>query len=210
MIDTANRWGRDGDPPGPNPRCLCFGTSGTESMGSRLLGQRGMFSYVGERDRMATIQVETIVTITVDRGMRDALRTCLRSEAVQLEHYEGVISGSDAQAAHAALARAAHLVEMFDQLGWADDDPRERYEITVALDSFAPWLRGHRGDLAESLADEISFLRRMAADDEAPDGGGHPQPVMIDMTHDELLGWRTELEAIDALLERLDSVGGVG
>ena len=102
-------------------------------------------------------------------------------------------SGSDAEAAHAALARAAHLVEMFDQLGWADDDPRERYEITVALDSFAQWLRGHHGDLAESLADEISFLRRMAADDEAPDGGGHPQPEMIDMTHDELLGWRTEL-----------------
>jgi hypothetical protein len=25
-----------------------------------------------------------------------------------------------------ALAHAAHLVEMFDQLGWADDDPRER------------------------------------------------------------------------------------
>ncbi len=95
-------------------------------------------------------------------------------------------------------------------MGWADDDPRERYEITVALDSFAPWLRGHRGDLAESLADEISFLRRMAADDEAPDGGGHSQPEMIDMTHDELLGWRTELKAIDALLERLDSAGGVG
>ncbi len=83
--------------------------AGHESMESRLPEQRGMFSYVGERDRMATIQAETIVTITVDRGMRDALRTCLRSEAVQLENYEGVISGADAEAAHAALARAAHL-----------------------------------------------------------------------------------------------------
>jgi hypothetical protein len=64
--------------------------------------------------------------------------------------------------------------------------------------------------LAESLADEIMFRRRIASGDGAPDGRGHPQPEMIDMTHDELLGWRTELEAIDALLERLDSAGGVG
>jgi hypothetical protein len=159
---------------------------------------------------MATIQVETIVTITVDRGMRDVVRNCLRSEAFRLEHCEGVITGSDAQAAHEALDRAAHLVEMFDQLGWTDDDPRERYEITVARDSFVPWLRGHRGDLAESLADEMMFLRGIAAGDEPHDWGGRTQPEMIDMTHDDVLGWRTELTAIDALLERLDSAGGVG
>jgi hypothetical protein len=68
-----------------------------------------------------------------------------------------------------ALAHAAHLVEMFDQLGWADDDPRERYEITVALDSFVPRLRRYKNDLADSLADEITFLRATAAG--PPDGG---------------------------------------
>jgi hypothetical protein len=159
---------------------------------------------------MATIQVDTIVTITVDRGTRDVVRNCLLSEAYQLEHFEGVISGSDAQAAHEALARAVHLVEMFDQLGWAEDDPRERYEITVALDSFVPWLREHRGDLAESLAHEIMLLPRIAAGDEAHDWGGHTQPEMIAISHDEVLGWRRELKAIEALLERLDSAGAVG
>ena len=138
---------------------------------------------------MATFQIETVVTITVDRGVRDALRTCLRSEAYKLEHCEGVISGSDAQAAHEALAHAAHLVEMFDQLGWADDDPRERYEITVALDSFVPWLRGHRSDLAASLA--------------------HETMETTAITHDEVLDWRRELKAIEALLERLDSAAAV-
>lgn len=34
---------------------------------------------------MATIQVETVVTITVERGTRDVLRSCLRSEAYQLD-----------------------------------------------------------------------------------------------------------------------------
>jgi hypothetical protein len=158
---------------------------------------------------MATIQVETVATITVDRGMRDALRNCLRAEAFRLEHCEDVISGSDAQTAHEVLALAVHLVEMFDQLGWADDDPRERYEITVALDSFVPWLRGHRADLAERLDDEILFLRRVAARDGAL-GCWHTQPEMIDLTHNEVLDWRTELEPIDALLERLDSAGGMG
>jgi hypothetical protein len=159
---------------------------------------------------MATIQVETAVTITVDRGTRDVLRNCLRSEAYQLEHCEGVISGSDPDAAHEALARAGRLVEMFDQLGWADDDPRERYEITVTLDSFVPWLGRYRGDLAESLADEIMFLRRIAEGDEAHDLGGHTQPEMIAMTHDEVLGWRQELNAIDELLARLDHAERVG
>jgi hypothetical protein len=159
---------------------------------------------------MAIIQVENVVAIAVDRGMRDVLKNCLRSEAYQLEDFEGVMSGSDEEAAHEALAHAVHLVEMFDQLGWEDDDPRERYEITVALDSFVPWLRGYRGDLAESLADEIMFLRRTAAGDEAHDLGGRTQHEMIAMTHDEVLGWRRELEAVEALLERLDSSGGVG
>ena len=156
---------------------------------------------------MATIHVETTVTITVDRGMRDVLRNCLRSEAYQLEQFEGVISGADEEAAHEALAHAAHLVEMFDQLGWADDDPRERYEITVALDSFVPRLRGYKDDLAESLADEMMSLRATAAGDEPHDWSGRDQPEMIAITHDEVLGWRRELEAIEALLERLGSSG---
>jgi hypothetical protein len=156
---------------------------------------------------MATVQVETVVTITVGRGTRDVLRNCLRSEAYRLARCEGVISGSDPEAAHEALARAVRLVEMLDQVGWADEDPRERYEITVALDSFVPWLRGHRGDLAESLADEIIFLRRIAAGDEALDWAGRTHPEMIAMTHDEALRWRTEVEAIDVLLERLDYAG---
>jgi hypothetical protein len=157
---------------------------------------------------MATIQVETVVTIAVDRRMRDVLRNCLRSEAYQLEHFEGVISGSDEEAAHEALAHAVHLVEMFDQLGWADDDSRERYEITVAVDSFVPRLRGYKDDLAESLEHEIMFLRAAAAGDEAHDWGGHAQPEMTAITNDEVLGWRTELKAIEALLERLGSSGG--
>jgi hypothetical protein len=157
---------------------------------------------------MATIQVATGVTIAIDRGMRDALRNCLRSEAFELEYCEGVIRGSDADAAHDTLAHAVHLVEMFDQLGWADDDPRERYEITVELDSFVPWLRRHRSDLAKSLADEITFLRRIASADEAHDWGGHTQAEMIATTRDDVLGWRRELNAIDALVQRLGCAGG--
>jgi hypothetical protein len=159
---------------------------------------------------MATIQLETVVTITVDRATRDVLSRCLRSEAYQLEHCEGVISGSDSEAAHEALAHAVRLVEMFDQLGRTDDDPRERYEITVDLHLFVPWLRGHRDDLAESLADEITFLRRIATGDEEHDLGGRPQPKMIAITQDEVLRWRREVEAIDALLERLEHAQRVG
>jgi hypothetical protein len=159
---------------------------------------------------MASTQAEPIVTITVDRDVRDVLRHYLRLEAYQLEHREGVISGSDEEAAHEALARAARIVEMFDQLGWADDDPRERYEITVALDSFVPWLRGYRDDLAESLHDEIMFLRRIAAGDDRLEWAGHTRPEMIAMTHEEVLGWRTELKAMDTLLERVDSAGRGG
>ena len=159
---------------------------------------------------MATIRADTTVTLTVDRSIRDVLRHCLRSEAFQLEHCEGVISGSDAQAAHEALAHAAHLVDMFDQLGWTDDDPRECYEITVAPDSFAPWLRGCRNDLAETIADEIMFLRRIGVGDEVQHRGGHTQPEMIVTTPDEALGWRKELDAIDSLLECLDFAGAAG
>jgi hypothetical protein len=159
---------------------------------------------------MATIALETVVTITVDRGTRAVIRNCLRSEAYQLEHCERVISGSDPEAAHTALARAVRLVEMFDQLGWADDDPREQYEITVALDSFVPWLRGHRGDLVESLADEIMFMRRLSAGDEAQGLGDRTQSEMLAVTHDDVLRWRREVETIDGLLERLDCAGRVG
>ncbi|MGZ4185789.1 MAG: hypothetical protein ACXVFA_10750, partial [Solirubrobacteraceae bacterium] len=70
------------------------------------------------------------------------------------------------------LARAVHVVVMSDQLGWEDNDPRERYEITVALDSFIPWLRGCRADLAVSLADEMVCLRLLAAGNGAHDSGG--------------------------------------
>ena len=156
---------------------------------------------------MATIQVDNVVAITVDRDMRDVLRSCLRSEAYQLENFEGAIRGSDREAAHRALAYAVHVVEMFDQLGWEDDDPRERYEITVALDSFVPSLRDYRGDLAMSLAGEMTCLRLIAARDEANTSDGHTRQEMMAMTHDDVLGWRTELEAIEALLERLDSAG---
>lgn len=156
---------------------------------------------------MATIQADNIVAIAVDRSMRDAPRNCLRSETYQLENFEGVIRGSEQEAAHEALAFAVHVVEMFDQLGWADDDPRERYEITVALDSFVPCLRGYRSDLAMSLAEEMSCLRRIAARDEAHASDGHAQQDVMAMTHDDVLGWRRELEAIEALLERLDSAG---
>lgn len=98
---------------------------------------------------------------------------------------------------------------MFDQLGWADDDPRDHYEITVAPDSFVPWLRGHSGVLAESLADEIMLLSRIEAGDQGLYCGGHTQQEMIAMTHDEVVGYRTELKPIEALLERLGSAGAV-
>lgn len=159
---------------------------------------------------MATMQVENTVAIAVDRGVRDVLRNCLRSEAYQLENFEGVIRGSDPEAADEALARAADVVGMFDQLGWEDDDPRERYEITVALDSFVPWLRGCRGDLAVSLADEMTCVRLIAARVEAHDSAGHTQQEMMAMTDDDVLGWSRELEAVEALLERLQSAAGVG
>jgi hypothetical protein len=154
---------------------------------------------------MATAQVDNIVAIAVDRGMRELLRNCLRSEAYQLENFEGAVRGSDREAAHQALAYAVHVVEMFDQLGWEDDDPRERYEITVALDSFVPCLQGYRGDLARSLAEEMTCLRLIAARDEANASNSPTQQEMMAMTHDDVLGWRRELEAIEALLERLDS-----
>ena len=156
---------------------------------------------------MATAQIDNIVAIGVDRSMRDALRNCLRSEAFQLENFEGAIRGSDQEAAHQALAYAVHVVEMFDQLGWEDDDPRERYEITVALDSFVPCLHGYRGDLATSLAEEMTCLRLIAARDEWNASNGRTQQDMMAMTHDDVLGWRRELEAIEALLELLDSAG---
>jgi len=156
---------------------------------------------------MATAQIDNIVAIGVDRRMRDALRNCLRSEAYQLENFEGAIRGSDREAAHEALACAMHVVGMFNQLGWEDDDPRERYEITVALDSFVPSLQGYRGDLARSLAEEMRCLRRIVARDEAHASNGHAQRDMMAMTHDDVFGWRRELEAIEALLERLDSAG---
>lgn len=120
-----------------------------------------------------------------------------------------MISGSDRQAAHEALAVAVHLVAMFDQLGWADHDPRDHYEIAVDLDSFVPWLRGHSGVLAESLADEIMLLSRIEADDEGLYCADHTQQEMIAMTHDEVVGYRTELKPIEALLERLGSAGAV-
>jgi hypothetical protein len=159
---------------------------------------------------MATIQVQNVVAIAVDHGTRDVLRNCLRSEAYQLESFEGAIHGSDQAAAHEALARAVHAVDMFDQLGWEDDDPRERYEITVALDSFIPWLGGCRADLAASLADELMCLRLIAAGDGAHDSGGQTQKGMMTMTDDDVFGWRRELEAVEALLERLESAAGVG
>ena len=140
---------------------------------------------------MATTQLENIVAIAVDRGTRDVLRNCLRSEAYRLETCEGVIHGSDHDAAHEALARAMHVVDMFDQLGWEDDDPRERYEITVALDSFRPWLRGCRGDLAVSLADEMMCLRLITSGNGAHGSNGHTQLEMMAMTDDDVFGWRT-------------------
>ena len=156
---------------------------------------------------MATIQADNIVAIAVDRDMRDVLRNCLRSEAYQLENFEGALRGSDQDAAHEALACAVHVVGMFDQLGWEDDDPRERYDITVAIDSFVPCLREYRDDLARSLAEEMSCLRRIAARDQAHVSNGHGQQDMIAMTHDDVLVWHRELEAIEALLQRLDSAG---
>ena len=156
---------------------------------------------------MATIQADNIVAIVVDRGTREVLRNCLRSEAYQLESFEGAIHGSDRAVAHEALARAVHVVDTFDQLGWEDDDPRERYEITVALDSFVPWLRGCRTDLAASLADELMCLRLIAAGDTAHASNGHARRDTMAMTDDDVFGWRRELEAIEALLERLDSAG---
>ena len=156
---------------------------------------------------MATIQADNIVAIVVDRGTREVLRNCLRSEAYQLENFEDAIRGSNQDAAHEALACAVHLVGMFDQLGWEDDDPRERYDITIALDSFVPSLREYRDDLARSLAEEMSCLRRIAARDEAQASNGHAQQDMMAMTHDDVLGWHRELVAIEALLQRLDSAG---
>ena len=156
---------------------------------------------------MATIQADKIVAIAVDRDMRDVLRNCLRSEAYQLESFEGAIHRSDRAVAHEALARAVRVVDTFDQLGWEDDDPRERYDITVALDSFVPSLREYRDDLARSLAEEMSCLRRIAARDEAQASNGHAQQDMMAMTHDDVLGWHRELKAIEALLELLDAAG---
>ena len=158
---------------------------------------------------MATVQVESILEITVGRDTRDVLRNCLRAEAYRLEDFERVISDSDCHAAHEVLARAVHLVEMFDQLGWADDDPRDLYEITVARDSFVPWLRGLSSDLAESLADEIMLLLRIEAGDERLYWGGRTQQEMIVLTRGLVLSYRSELNSIEVLLECLSSAGAV-
>lgn len=130
---------------------------------------------------MAIVHVETSTVVVVDRDMRNVLRSCLRSEAYRLEQFERVIRASDGLAAHEALACAVRLVEMFDQMGWEADDPRNHYEITVDLDSFVPWLRGLSSDLAESLSDES--------------------------THEESLTYRWELQQIETLLERLEGRG---
>jgi hypothetical protein len=180
---------------------------GHETNGVAPPGPTRSVSYVGERNRMATIQVESNVAITVDRDTRDVLRNCLRSEAYLLEDFDGAITSSDAQAAHDALARAVYLVEMFDQLGWTDDDPYEQYEISVTPDWFVRWLRGHRDDLSESLADEDMLVPCTSAADEANNRGGHTQQDTIAMTKDEVLAYRRELNTIEALLERLDSAG---
>ena len=58
-----------------------------------------------------------------------------------------------------------------------------------------------------SLADEMICLRRIATGNGAHEWSGHTQQELTAMTHDDVLGWRTELEAIDALLERLESAG---
>jgi hypothetical protein len=110
-----------------------------------------MFSYVGERDH-GHHSGRTIVTIALDRAARRAQTTSIRGSSAERE---GVISGSDAEAAHALLARAAHLVEMFDQLGWADDDPRSTTR-SLRTRLICAMAAGHRGDCETSPRNHVS------------------------------------------------------
>src|ERR1700755_1312576 len=115
--------GRDVVPRGPGRGAYASARRARHQWGRACRASAECFRS-GRSDRMATIQADNIVAIVVDRGTREVLRNCLRSEAYQLESFEGAIHRSDRAVAHEALARAVRVVDTFPQMGWEEDCPR--------------------------------------------------------------------------------------
>jgi hypothetical protein len=96
-----------------------------------------------------TVPGDGMTTITIDQDTREELRYLLDRDSTELMDFNLQVGDGNREAAHRGFEIAQLVCGLLDDIGWAAEDDRASYEVTVAPDRLVPWLRRLRGEIDE-------------------------------------------------------------
>ena len=107
-----------------------------------------------------------MAAITIDRDTRNAVRDRIRWDATDFEVIEHALNVGDRDEAQSQQAKLGLFMDLLDGLGWAQEDDRPDYEVTVDPEEFRTWLAAKRRECAEMVGEDTVVLLRQEAGDE--------------------------------------------
>jgi hypothetical protein len=146
-----------------------------------------------------------MTTLTINRETRDALRRFLGFDVMGLEDFDKVIESGDRDAALRLSGIASFACRLLEDLGWATEDERNEYEITLDAGSLQPWLLAQRAAIEGARESDLKSLRYQEAGVEDRFYCDYSQADSLVLTRSYLERHREDLSVIARLLDELES-----
>jgi hypothetical protein len=90
-----------------------------------------------------------MTTITIDQDTREELRYLVDNDSSDLMDFNLQVGDGNREGARHGAEVAQLVCVLLDDIGWAAEDDRSSYEVTVAPDRLVPWLQRLRGEIDE-------------------------------------------------------------
>jgi hypothetical protein len=87
-----------------------------------------------------------MTTITIDQDTREELRYLVDNDSSALMDFNLQVGDGNREAARHGCEVAQLVCALLDDIGWAAEDDRPSYEVTVAPDRLIPWLQRQRAE----------------------------------------------------------------
>jgi hypothetical protein len=90
-----------------------------------------------------------MTTLTIDKNTREELRYLVDNDSGDLMDFNLHVGNGNREGARHGCEVAQLVCSLLDDIGWAAEDDRPSYEITVAPDRLVPWLQRQRAEIDE-------------------------------------------------------------